>query len=128
MFQLIVFLKPDFNSFALSWVDKVTTGKYSFVSVIGNVVVFVSLDVFCINTYFSEQVNMGLIAQLDKGISRVFQKLLIHFNGTVISTPFLPLAASVLLVIFYSNLDETLSLAVDKSVTMLASVKAGSFL
>ena len=128
MFQLIVFLKPDFNSFALSWVDKVTTGKYSFVSVIGNVVVFVLLDVFCINTYFSEQVNMGLIAQLDKGISRVFQKLLIHFNDTVISTPFLPLAASVLLVIFYSNLDKALSLAADKSVTMLASVKAGSSL
>ena len=128
MFQLIVFLKPDFNSFALSWVDKVTTGKYSFVSVIGNVVVFVSLDVFCINTYFSEQNNMGLIAQLDKGISRVFQKLLIHFNGTVISTPFLPLAASVLLVIFYSNLDKALSLAGDKWVTMLASVKAGSSL
>ena len=71
---------------------------------------------------------MGLIAQLDKGISRVFQKLLIHFNGTVISTPFLPLAASVLLVIFYSNLDKALSLARDKSVTMLASVKAGSSL
>ena len=98
------------------------------ISVIGNVVVFVTLDVFCINTYFSDQVNMRLIAQLDKGISRVFQKLLTHFNGTVISTSFLPLAASVLLVIFYSNLDETLSLAVDKSVTMLASVKAGSFL
>ena len=127
MFQLI-FLKPDFNSFALSWADKVTTGKYSFVSVIGNVVVFVSLDVFCINTYFSEQVNMGLIAQLDKGISRVFQRLLIHFDGTVISTSFLPLAASVLLVIFYSNLDKALSLAADKSVTMLASVKAGSSL
>ena len=29
LFQLIVFLKPDFNcgnKFALSWVDKVTTG------------------------------------------------------------------------------------------------------
>ena len=37
----VVFLKPDFNcynSFALSWVDKVTTWTQSFVSVIANVV------------------------------------------------------------------------------------------
>ena len=40
LFQLIVLLKPDFNSvnnFALSWVDKVTNGTWSFVSVILNV-------------------------------------------------------------------------------------------
>ena len=36
------------SSFALSWVDKVTTGTWSFVSVIGNVNAFVSLD----NTHF----------------------------------------------------------------------------
>ena len=40
LFQLIVLLKPDsncFNSFTLSWVDKVTTGISRFVSVIVNV-------------------------------------------------------------------------------------------
>ena len=39
LFQLIVLLRPDFNrwsNFALSWVDKVTTGTKSFVSVIAN--------------------------------------------------------------------------------------------
>ena len=39
LFQLIVFLKPDFNcwsNFSLSLVDKVTAGTYSFVSVIEN--------------------------------------------------------------------------------------------
>ena len=39
LFQLIVLLKRDFNcwnDFALSWVDKVTTGTLSFVSVIAN--------------------------------------------------------------------------------------------
>ena len=39
-FQLIVLLKPDCNylsSFTLSWVDKITTGIYSFVSLIVNV-------------------------------------------------------------------------------------------
>ena len=35
LFQLIVLLKPDFN-FILSWVDKVTTGTWSFVSVTAN--------------------------------------------------------------------------------------------
>ena len=39
LFQLIVCLKPDFScwsNFALSLVDKVTTGTYNFVSVIAN--------------------------------------------------------------------------------------------
>ena len=40
MFQLIFHLSPDFDcsySFALSWVDRVTTGTHNFVSVIANV-------------------------------------------------------------------------------------------
>ena len=40
LFQLIVLLKPDsnyFKSFMLSWVDKVTTGRWSFVSIVVNV-------------------------------------------------------------------------------------------
>ena len=39
LFQIIVFLKPGFScwsNFALSLVDKVTTGTYNFVSVIAN--------------------------------------------------------------------------------------------
>ena len=39
LFQLTVLLKPDFtcwSNFALSWVDKVTTGEKIFVSVIAN--------------------------------------------------------------------------------------------
>ena len=39
-FQLIALLKPNFNygnNFALSWVDKVTTGTWRFLSVIVNV-------------------------------------------------------------------------------------------
>ena len=39
LFQIIVFLKPDFNcwsNIALSWVDKVTAGPKRFVSVIVN--------------------------------------------------------------------------------------------
>ena len=38
-------------------------------------------------------VKMKLISQLIKGISRVLQKLLKYFNGTVISTIFLLPAA-----------------------------------
>ena len=40
LFQLIRFLKPDsnwFNSFTLSWAEKVTSGTKSFVSIIVNV-------------------------------------------------------------------------------------------
>ena len=40
LFQLITLLKPDFNccnNFALSCVDKVTTGTYNSASVIANV-------------------------------------------------------------------------------------------
>ena len=39
MFQLVVLLTPDFNcwnSFVLSWVYKVTTGTYNFVSPTAN--------------------------------------------------------------------------------------------
>ena len=48
------------NSFALSRVHKVTMGTESFVSVILDVVSFVSLD----NTLFSDQFKMRLTSQL----------------------------------------------------------------
>ena len=40
---------------------------------------------------FSDQFRSRVISQLCKGIARVFQKLLRYFNGTIISTFFVPL-------------------------------------
>ena len=90
------------NSFALSWVDKVTTGTWNFVSV---VVAFVPLD----STYFEDHAKMTLIWQLILGISRVVQKLLKQFNGTTISTSFVP-PPTALPVICYLNMNEALLL------------------
>ena len=118
----IFLLRPDFNycnGFALSWVDKVTTGKKSFVSVIANAVALVSLG----NTYLSDQIKIRLILQLIKDNSRVFQKLLKYFNGTTISTSVLPLAA-VLPFIFGLILNQALLSAAEKLVIAPASVKA----
>ena len=61
-------------------------------------------------THFSED-KMRLISQLIKSISRVLQKLLKCFSGTIISTFFLPLTAAVLPVIFCLNLNKALLLA-----------------
>ena len=69
-FQLIFLSKPDFNSwssFALSWVDKVTTGKESFVSVFENVARSITTSVKTI-TQISDLVKIRLILQLIKGI------------------------------------------------------------
>ena len=58
LFQLIVLLilSPDFNccSFALSWVNKVTDGMYSFVSAILNSPVPAESAI----THFADEVNM----------------------------------------------------------------------
>ena len=78
LFQLIVLLKPDFNCgshFALSWVDKVTTGTSRFVSVIVNVGTWFAMLVL-ITTQFSDQSKISSTSQLIKGISKVLQKLL----------------------------------------------------
>ena len=90
-FQLIVRFNPDFNccnSFAISSVDKVTTGTWSFVSVIANFAAWfaAALDV----TQFADQVRMRLISQLINGISRVLQKLLKYFSGISILIFFVP--------------------------------------
>ena len=98
--------------------------QQSFVSVIANVVAFVSLD----NTHLSDQVKKRSISQLINGISRVLPQLLKHFNGTIISTSFLPLAASALPVICYLNLSEALLLAAWNLAIATALVKAGSSL
>ena len=74
-------MNPDFNccnSFVLSLVDKVTTGRSSFVSVHGKVVTLSPSEI----TQFADQVTIRLISQLIKSISRVLQKLLNYFNGT----------------------------------------------
>ena len=56
-------LKPDFNqlsSFALYWVDKVTTERLSFVSVVANLVFQIPEEI----SAFWAQVKMTLISQL----------------------------------------------------------------
>ena len=93
LFQLNVLLnllKPDFNcfnSFTLSWVDKVTTGTLSFVSVTINVG-SCSAAVPATKHQFLYQVNIRLISELCNGISSVLQKLLKYFNGTINSIYF----------------------------------------
>ena len=85
LFQLIVLLKPDFNSFdrfALSQIDKDSTGTQSFVFVIANVLAPVELVI----KQFTAQVKMRQIYKINS-ISRVLQKLLKYFNTTSISTP-----------------------------------------
>ena len=49
---------------------------------------------------------MRLTSQLINGISRVLQKLLKYFNGTIISTSFLLPAAGVFPVIFILDLND----------------------
>ena len=96
-------MNPDFhccNNFTLSLVHKVTTGTQRSVSVIAKVVTRFPLEM----TKFADQVRIRLILQLIKGISRVLQKLLKYFNGTVISA----FLISSLLVLF-RNLDFSLN-------------------
>ena len=73
LFQLIVLLKPGFHfwsSFVPSWVGKVTTETWIFVSVIINLLQPVEL------VQVDEYVKMRLTPELINGISRVPQKLL----------------------------------------------------
>ena len=61
LFQVIVLLKPFFNcgnNFALSWVDKVTTGTLRVVSVILNVGIWFATLVLNI-TEFLDQVKIS---------------------------------------------------------------------
>ena len=52
---------------------------------------------------------MTFTSQLINSVSRVFQKLLKYFNGTVISTSFVLLSAGVFPVIFILNLNDSKS-------------------
>ena len=68
-------LNPDFNfcgNFALSWVDKVTARRQSFVSVIANVIAWFALILD--KTQFADQVKMRLTSHLINGISIELQK------------------------------------------------------
>ena len=56
---------------------------------------------------FDDQVKIRLTSQLTNDISRVLQKLLKFFNGTIISTSFLLPAAGVFPVIFISDLNDS---------------------
>ena len=93
LFQLTVFLKHDnncFNSFRLSWVDKVTTGTWNFVSGIVNVRSWFAAVPANKDNFF-DQVYIRLIPQLNNGISSVLQKLLRYFSGTITSASFVSL-------------------------------------
>ena len=62
LFKLIVLLKPDINScnsFALSWIAKVTNGTQSFVSLIAHFVTTVATEI----TQSAGQANMTLISK-----------------------------------------------------------------
>ena len=50
---------------------------------------------------------MRLTSQIINGISRVLQKLLKYFNGTIISTPFVLPSAGALPVIFILDLNDS---------------------
>ena len=54
-------------------------------------------------------VKMRLFSQLINGISRVLQKLLKYFNGTIISTSIILTSAGVFSVIFILNLNDSVS-------------------
>ena len=95
---MIVLLNPNFNcskKLLSSFVDKVKTGTYNYVSFILNIA-FVgeeSLRLFVIGllfmlviTQFADQVKVKDTSQLINDMSKLLQKLLKYFNGTAIST------------------------------------------
>ena len=92
-----------FNTFALSLVDKVTTGTQRFVSVIGN---FFAQVAEKNNTL--DLVKMRLMLKLVKRISRNLQKLFKYFDSTSILTSLLLLPTGVFPTIFTLDLNKLL--------------------
>ena len=92
-----------FNTFALSLVDKVTTGTQRFVSVIEN---FFAQVAEKNNTL--DLVKMRLMLKLVKRISRNLQKLLKYFDSTSILTSLLLLPTGVFPIIFTLDLNKLL--------------------
>ena len=64
-------------------------------------------------TQFADQIRIKLISQLIKDVSRALQKLLYHFNGTIIST-FFVLSSSVSSVFFFLILIKLIALFATK--------------
>ena len=100
-----------------SWVDKVTAGTQSFVSVNLNSGFWFDA-VPATRIQYLGHFNWRQILQLIKGISSVLQKLLSYFNGTIISTSFVP-PFSVCLVICSLNLNEVLLLLLSGKLVIL---------
>ena len=71
--------------------------KHKIFSVIANLPAPVELVIAQVD----DHVKMRLISQLINSISRILQKSLKYFNGTIISTSFVLLLALVFPVIFY---------------------------
>ena len=77
LFQLIALLKPDsncFNSFTLSWVNKVMARTKTFVLFLLNVGSWFA-TVSATKKQLFNQVNLRLISQLINGISSIHQEL-----------------------------------------------------
>ena len=105
LFQLTTLLKPEFicsNNFALFCIDTVTTGTYNLASLIANVPIPVELVI----TEVDDHVNIKIISQLIKGISRAFQKLVKYLIGAIISISFSLPSIEVLPVIFILDLND----------------------
>ena len=77
-----------------------------------------------IRAQFDDHVKIRLPSQLIKGISKVLQKLLQYFNGTIISTSFVP-PFPVSSVIFALNLNESVVLSSEKIVISSLAFRAG---
>ena len=76
--SLFFFQNQILNRFTVSWVDKIKVENI-FVSVIAIIFVYTAEEEI---KHCSCQVRMRLISHLIKGISRVFHKIIKHFNGT----------------------------------------------
>ena len=75
-------------------------------------------------TQFADHVKISSTSQLIKGISKVVQKLLKYFNGTIISTSCILPSSQVWPVIFVLKLNESVALAPLKSTIFLSSFTA----
>ena len=84
-----------------SWVELVTTGMFSFVSV------DLPLPVELVIAHFADQVNMRFILQLIRGISRIFEKLPKHSMLPPISTSLVLPVTGILSVIFIFHLHDS---------------------
>ena len=72
-----------------------------------SVIVILPASVELVITQVDDHVKMKLTSQLINGISRVLQKLLKYFNGTIISTSFELPTAEAFSVIFISDLNDS---------------------